>query len=200
METCSQSPGADTGTLGQSGSECLRHRTGGLDMRMLTKICPACQKPFETRTDVRVYCSHECRRNDYKPKPTTKTCPECQREFVAGGGQVYCSADCRESHYSARPQEAKCRSCKTIFAPTHGHQLYCSPECRRRHARGATEHTIVCVVCHGTFITTNKNAATCSAACRAKRFATQDALYRERRALGFDRSIALVFGQEEDEL
>jgi predicted nucleic acid-binding Zn ribbon protein len=77
----------------------------------LTKTCPVCKHPFETKNSVKVYCCDECKniRNNERsteyakkflrnPNKTIKikVCLQCQKPYaILANNQKFCSSKCR---------------------------------------------------------------------------------------------------------
>jgi hypothetical protein len=124
---------------------------------------------FEAKDKRYIYCSIECRKQQYRkkymekyiPKLTyNKTCPTCKTVFETKySQQIYCKNCIIERPKKER--EIKTVICQNCLKPflTSTREKYCSPECWESYHKAHRPHVEklkqknVCLWCHGEFLT-----------------------------------------------
>ena len=138
-------------------------------MKKYTYICPACDKPFESRrppgsSKAPTYCSRECYSKRERPGPRRykRACLQCGKVFYSKRiDACFCSRQCFGKH-RRKDNPRICKYCGREFyvQPSHTDQ-FCSRECY--DADCAEKAKQVCKTCGKEFI--NQNSLYCSREC-----------------------------------
>lgn len=133
----------------------------------MTKICPVCNNEFKTNISSKIYCSEECKNNNFYNFEYNKVCKVCKNSFVTKNiSNKYCSENCKEIAINTVYNKI-CVGCGISFNTKRSNQIYCSIECRKLNAK--SYYTKLCNNCGNEFKTSNKNVNYCSNECRNSR-------------------------------
>lgn len=128
-----------------------------------TGTCKVCGNEFQKKSTNQVYCSDECRKENYKIKYESsksiykKKCEKCGQIFETTSKlEKYCSDECKKKQYVY-----VCIRCGKEFQSTTRNRKICSPDCLRK-----TRYEKTCEHCGIEYETTDKKSKFCSSRCR----------------------------------
>jgi len=138
-----------------------------------TRVCPVCDKEFETIYYDKRYCNVKCKNRKNvksileknKEKAAVKVidkrfCMYCGKEFeTTSHNKKFCTYECRFKMGTRNI----CNYCGKVYYGSSGRN-YCSNECMNK----SLERTVKCKIC-GKEFTSYKREKYCSAKCFAKR-------------------------------
>ena len=108
----------------------------------MTSICVYCRQEFTPKVREQIYCSTECRKQQYALRGPVlrvvndeRECVECKRAFLARSvGQKFCDKLCYKAYYDKIKLEKKerntCVICGNSFIPRIKTQIICGKPCR----------------------------------------------------------------------
>ena len=133
-----------------------------------------CDKGFQTRESLKVFCSSECKLSRKRAPRNERKCP-CGNTFSAAGksNKTYCSVECYRTAQSVmasakisgrEPRRLACPQCGDSFLSKAHNAKFCSKLCSQRHTRGYPS-TRTCKTCGSQF--GFRRGSLCSDECRS---------------------------------
>ena len=139
----------NSSTQGQRLRLPTSNRRIGRPPKTYAKVCPFCQKPFETKLIRHTYCSLSCASKSRRQRKTRqryptihKRCERCGIPFdTKRPEQRYCGNDCRKASISKDKSfltEIPCEFCDELFRPSQQGPRFCSRKCAYAGRRAAS--------------------------------------------------------------
>lgn len=146
------------------------------------KICPRCNKEFETVQYNHIYCSPKCMERHRRKDPIKKNCLICNKEFITTRPfHKFCSLECvriderakRKIREPRRIFDKICRYCGEKFKTDKHQQMFCKEACSYSYHKENRHDSLIkqpipCKNCGKLFIPKSKVSLFCSKDCARK--------------------------------